>query len=172
MMKRQTPPARKSNVCVVSEKPFGPHQCARCFGSVQASNTRLRGASNTRLPEITFGSSVRSRRNVSAMGRLLRLHHSDWDRLKCVDVALSLRGLAPLRSRARLLLLCLQRLEVGIEPVEALLPKAAVLLEPAVDLLQRLEFDPARTPLALPTAPDQACRLQHLQVLGDGRQAH
>src|SRR6478736_5395684 len=150
MTKRQTPPARKSKLCVVIEKPFWPHQCARCFGSVQASNTRLRGASNRRLPEITFGSCVRSRRNVSATELLLRLHHSGRDRLKCVDAVLSAWGLRPLRSRAGLLLLGLQRLEVGIKPVEALLPEAAVLLEPPVDLLQRLGFNPARTPLSLP----------------------
>src|SRR5262249_26073396 len=34
---------------IVLVKPRGPHQCTRCSGSVQASNTRLRGASKTRV---------------------------------------------------------------------------------------------------------------------------
>src|SRR5215470_4489647 len=60
MTKRQTPPGRKSKACVVVVKPFGPHHCARCFGSVHAENTSARGASNTRLPTIERGSCSRS----------------------------------------------------------------------------------------------------------------
>src|SRR5262245_45377822 len=103
MTKRHTP-ARKSNLCVVSENPFGPHQLERCLGSVHAPNTRARGASNTRLPMITFGSCFRSIRNVSATALFLPVHQfelvSIGDRLA--------RSRPPLRPRARLLLLSLQ----------------------------------------------------------------
>src|ERR1700719_1142630 len=58
MMKRQTPPGLNANSCVVIEKPLGPHQLARCFGSVHISNTRSGGASNTRVEEIARASSV------------------------------------------------------------------------------------------------------------------
>src|SRR5215469_11779412 len=49
MTKRQTPPGRMSKLDVVVENPLGPHHCARCFGSVQASNTSVRGASMMRV---------------------------------------------------------------------------------------------------------------------------
>src|SRR5262245_29218767 len=60
MTKRHTPPGRKSYACVVVVKPFGPHHCARCFGSVHTENTNARGASNTREPMIERGSRSRS----------------------------------------------------------------------------------------------------------------
>src|SRR6266545_6909511 len=42
---------------MVFVKPFGPHHCATCLGSVHASNTRSRGASMTRVVTIS-GSAV------------------------------------------------------------------------------------------------------------------
>ena len=38
----------ESNGRVVVERPFGPHHSAKCLGSLQASKTSSRGASNTR----------------------------------------------------------------------------------------------------------------------------
>src|SRR5262245_34312670 len=45
----QIPPGLTSIACVVVVKPTGPHHCARCFGSVQASKTSSRGASKVRV---------------------------------------------------------------------------------------------------------------------------
>src|ERR1700688_779031 len=72
MTKRQTPPARKSCELVVVVKPFGPHHCARCFGSVKAENPRSRGASSTRVPTMQSG-SLRSMLFLSATFLLLGL---------------------------------------------------------------------------------------------------
>src|SRR5215469_17745441 len=52
MTKRQTPPTRNSNACVVVVKPFGPHHCPRCTGSEKAPNTSARGASMVRTKTI------------------------------------------------------------------------------------------------------------------------
>src|SRR5579859_3741154 len=49
MTSRQTPPGLTSISEMVVLNPLGPHQCARCRGSVQASNTSSRGASNRRV---------------------------------------------------------------------------------------------------------------------------
>src|SRR5260370_33941202 len=46
---RMAPPGRKSNSQTGLENPWGPHHCATRFGSVQASNTSSRGASNMRV---------------------------------------------------------------------------------------------------------------------------
>src|SRR5690242_2997440 len=60
MTKRHTPPARKSKALVVVEKPFGPHHCARCFGSVHAVHTSSRGAESKRVAMMARGSRWRS----------------------------------------------------------------------------------------------------------------
>jgi hypothetical protein len=46
------------------------------------------------------------------------------------------------------------------------------MLDPLGSFLQRTRFQPAGAPLRRAAAPDQTGALQHLQVLGDGRQAH
>src|SRR5262245_31711285 len=71
-----------------------------------------------------------------------------------------------------LLRLCLQFAQVIVEPVETLFPEAAIALEPIVDFLQRARLDPARPPLRLASARDQAGTLEHLEVLGNRRQTH
>src|SRR6185312_7971222 len=73
MTKRQTPPGRKSKALVVTEKPFGPHHCARCLASVNAVHTVSRGAANTRVPTIARASCARSRLFCSATVLLLWL---------------------------------------------------------------------------------------------------
>src|SRR5258708_2579770 len=61
MRKRYLPPARTSISQVGIVKPRGPHHRIKCCGSVQASKTRLRGASKIRLSVSTrsAGSVVR-----------------------------------------------------------------------------------------------------------------
>lgn len=46
--KRYAPPVRKSISQPGSVKPFGPHHCFRCPGSLQTLKTSSRGASKTR----------------------------------------------------------------------------------------------------------------------------
>src|SRR3954468_20368399 len=62
--------------------------------------------------------------------------------------------------------------QVAVETIEASLPELAVQLEPLRHVLQRPRLEPARTPLRRAAARDQACPLEHLQVLRHGGQAH
>src|SRR5271163_3337681 len=120
MTKRQTPPGRMSKLNVVVVKPFGPHHCARCLGSVKAAKTRSRGASNSRMPMIERGSLSRSRLLFAAMSILLLTN-------------LVSRRLAGLPGR----LLGLQRFQVAIEALETLVVETAIAIEPVVDMLER-----------------------------------
>src|SRR5690348_7557987 len=70
MTKRQTPPGRNSNACVVVVKPFGPHHCPRCTGLENAENTSARGASNVRTKMIERA-SIASRDSLFAATPLL-----------------------------------------------------------------------------------------------------
>src|SRR5262245_37288027 len=63
------------------------------------------------------------------------------------------------------LLLCLQLGQVLVEAVKALLPEAAVALQPVHPVLPRRRFQPARPPLRLAAALDQPRPLQHLEML-------
>src|SRR5580698_10625489 len=147
MTNRQTPPGLKSKLDVVVVKPFGPHHCERCLGSVHAANTSSRGASNSRTPMIDRGSVSRSSLLVAAMFPVLLLAF-------------------------RLRFAGLQFLQIGIEAIEALLEKAAIVLKPIVDFFQGTWLDPARPPLRLARTGDQAGSFQDLQVLGHSRHAH
>src|SRR5258706_16346987 len=68
--------------------------------------------------------------------------------------------------------LALQLLEVALQLVEALLPVAAVVLDPVGNALERVGLEPARSPLRFAAALDQPRALEHLEVLGHGGQAH
>src|SRR3954454_8279149 len=71
-----------------------------------------------------------------------------------------------------LLLCCLQLAQVGVEAIEAAFPQRAVPLGPGGDFLEQRGLDPARTPLRVASARDEAGALEHAQVLRHGRQAH
>src|ERR1700736_2349249 len=73
MTNRQTPPGRTSIARMVVVKPFGPHHCTRCFGSVQASKTSSRGASNMRVVTIVRVSCLVPRLGLASMLLLLGL---------------------------------------------------------------------------------------------------
>src|ERR1700690_2335785 len=145
MTKRQTPPGRISKLDVVVVKPFGPHHCARCLGSVNAEKTSSRGASNSRMPMIDRGSLERSRLFVAPTRRIL----------------FRLLGGVGLKS-----------LQVVVEPIEALVVKSAVVRQPIVDVLERAWLDAARAPLRLAGARNEAGTFQHLEVLRHRRKAH
>src|SRR6266571_4682361 len=136
MTKRQTPPGRMSNALVVVVKPFGPHHCARCLGSVQAEKTSSRGASNSRVPMIERGSRSRSRLLVAGMFSIFPLRSS------IVALLGALFGL--------------QLLQVSVQPIEALVEKAAVVREPVVDVFERARLNAARPPLRFAAPRNQA----------------
>src|SRR6185503_856471 len=140
MTKRQTPPGRMSKALVVVVKPFGPHHCARCLGSVHASNTSARGASSSRTAMMACGSRSRSMLFLAAT----------------------------LRLRLCRFLCRLQLVQVVLQAIEARFPEAAIAFQPIVNAAQCARFDAAGPPLRLAAARDQARALQHLEVLGDG----
>src|SRR5688572_21958691 len=61
--------------------------------------------------------------------------------------------------------------EVALQRVEAAFPEALVREQPVCRILQGPRLEPARAPLRLAPASDEARTLQHLQVLRDRRQA-
>src|SRR6185436_20329948 len=66
----------------------------------------------------------------------------------------------------------LHLVEVFGEAVEAAIPEAPVVFEPFGYVLERLRFEVTRTPLRLSTARDEAGPFEHLEVLGNGGEAH
>src|SRR5437899_12883233 len=87
------------------------------------------------------------------------------ERLRMVSPIQSLRA-ALLFLAAMLLFLPLQLFQVGIQLVQALFPETAVVLHPVGDLSESARLEPAGPPLRVTAASDQACALEHLQVLG------
>lgn len=73
---------------------------------------------------------------------------------------------------ARFSRLSLDIAEIIIQPVKPFFPEAPVMFEPICCILQRLCLEPARTPLSIAAAFNQAGVFQHIQMLGDGREAH
>src|SRR5258708_17842861 len=49
MSMRMAPPGRTSTWQTGLVNPRGPHHCSKCFGSIHAFQTSLRGASNVRI---------------------------------------------------------------------------------------------------------------------------
>src|SRR5579864_7255726 len=70
------------------------------------------------------------------------------------------------------LLLVLEIAQIILEPIEALLPKAPIMLDPIGNVLKRTRGETARTPLRLAAARDQTGALQHLEMLRDRRKTH
>src|SRR5579862_1535082 len=112
-----------SKLDVVVVNPFGPHHCAKCFGSVKAEKTSSRGASNSRMPTIDRGSLSRS----SLFGAVI----------------------VAIFFVIRFGVFGLQLLQIIVEPVETLVVKAAIVLQPIVDVLERARLDAAGPPLRL-----------------------
>src|ERR1700680_2212860 len=138
MTKRQTPPGRNSNLDVVVVKPFGPHHCARCFGSVHAAKTSSRSASNSRMPMIERGSLCKSRLLFTAMFFTLGFRRFG-----------------------------LQHFQIGVEAIKTLLEEPAIVFEPVVNAFECLRLDAAGAKLRFAAACDQAGAFQHLEMLGD-----
>src|SRR5271155_5199905 len=73
---------------------------------------------------------------------------------------------------AMMLLLFFQFLQIGVEAIQALLPDNSILFHPIRNLLKRLGFQAAGTPLRLAPPRDQPSPLEHFQVLRDRGHAH
>src|SRR5579871_4999160 len=71
MTMRSAPPGFASTSQTGLVKPLGPHHCASSFGSVQALNTRSRGALKTRV--IVISRSAKDFGRAAAMWTPLRL---------------------------------------------------------------------------------------------------
>src|SRR6516164_2580101 len=69
-------------------------------------------------------------------------------------------------------LAALQFAEILVEAIKAVVPEAAIMIEPLGSVPERPCFEPARPPLCLAASRDQPGAFQHLQVLGDGGKAH
>src|SRR4051812_6281191 len=126
MTKTHSPPARNSNFDVVIVKPSGPHQWPRWVCEVHAFHTSSRGASNRRETMIDRASSVATALFLSVFAGMFCL-----------------------------LLFLLQFAQVGIQPVEALLPVLLVVADPIRDVAQRTGVEPARTPLCIAAAGNE-----------------
>src|SRR5260370_16042559 len=125
-----------------------------------ASNARCRGASNIRVMTISRSDGVVIFRVLSILASTLLL--LDW-----------LRLVLPLALRSGLrCLIGLQFFQIIVEAIEVLVPEAAEISEPAIDRPKRDRRDPARTPLRLAAARDQAGMFQHLEMFRDRRKAH
>src|SRR5437660_12210294 len=119
-----------------------------CSHELCASNTRSRGASNTRVVTISRSDGV---------------------------VTVSLLPLPPialLPSSSSSSSSSLEFLQVLVQPVVALLPEAPIPLGPVRDLFERPRLEPGGPPLPLPAPGDQPGQLEHLQMLRDGGHAH
>src|SRR3970282_2890796 len=62
--------------------------------------------------------------------------------------------------------------QVFVQAIETLRPDAAISFQPLIGILERVRLEPAGAPLRLAAARNEAGALQHLEVLGDRRQAH
>src|SRR5438105_3143242 len=141
---RKAPPGRRSISHTGLVKRRGPHHFARCAGSVHILNTTSRGASMTRPKTSSRSAAAGAGCPISILPRM-------------VPSAASLVPSA---------LCCgLDFLQVLVQPVEALFPEPAVVLDPLGGVLQRRRLQPARPPLRFAAARDQPGALQHLQML-------
>src|SRR2546426_1028685 len=68
--------------------------------------------------------------------------------------------------------LSLQLAQMAFQAIEALLPELAVTLHPIGGFLETLRLEPARPPLRIATARDEAGTLEDLEVLRDGGKRH
>src|SRR6267143_499883 len=73
---------------------------------------------------------------------------------------------------AMLFLLFLDVTQIVIQAIKALRPELPVVRHPVGDVLERTGSDPAGPPLRLAPACNQTGVFQHLEVTGDGGQAH
>src|SRR6187200_3064935 len=126
-----------------------PHQRLTCTGFDIASKTRRRGASKSRVRTISRSEGVVA--------------------LKLSLFATLLTAMFPLLL---LRFLLFQFLQIVVEPVEACFPDMPVAFGALGHLLEGTSLQPARPPLRLASARNQARAFEHAEVLRDGGHAH
>src|ERR1700722_4113112 len=159
MTNRQTPCGFTSISWIVVVNPFGPHHCTMCLGSVHSFHTSSRGASYMRVAEISRSPTNRALLPSAILAAMFLL------------LGFQIEGLRILRVEV-LCVAARQFADIVVQPVQALLPEAAIVLHPPGDILQGTGPQPARPPLRLAAASDETRTLQHLQMLGHCRHAH
>src|SRR5205807_1435554 len=68
---------------------------------------------------------------------------------------------------APLFVLVLKFLQIAFQPIEALVPEAAIVFHPVSDILEGSCLQSARPPLRLAAARNETRSLQHLEMLGN-----
>src|SRR5271165_5169798 len=144
---RKAPFGRRSISQTASGTPLGSHQCATCSALVQASKTRARGASKSRVTTIWRSPGVAIVTGPMLLSGAASLSH--------------------LPSTCFLLLLHL--VQVPVQAGKFLLPETAKGLNPVVNVPQRHRHECARTPLRIALAHNEARPFQHAEMLGDCR---
>src|SRR5271169_5158519 len=139
MWKRYAPPGRKSALRTVLGKPRGPSQRTIRSGSVQAFQTKSRGAFKMRVMTSTRPSGCTAALLFAGMFLLL------------LDFQFA----------------HLQLAQILLQTIEALLPETAIVLQTVGGVLERTCLEPAGPPLRFAATRDQTGTLQHLEVLGD-----
>src|SRR5271157_1776562 len=144
---RKAPFGRRSISQTASGTPLGSHQFATCSALVQASKTRARGASKSRVTTIWRSPGV-----IIVTSPML------------FSGAVSL---SPLPSTCFLLVSHL--VQVPVQVGKFLLPEAAKGLNPVGNIPKRYCRKCARTPLCIAVAHNQARAFEDGEVLGDCR---
>ena len=142
--------------------PNTPSQRLSSSGLVQASKTRLRGASKVRVMAISRSEGVVTCNFPAFFAVLFELFAVSFTFCFIGRSPLSLSGLTSF-------LLGLQLFEQGVEALVIALPELAVALQPLGCFRERLRLELSRPPLRVTAARNQAGPLQHLEVLGDRR---
>src|ERR1700686_1329965 len=147
-MNRHEPPDLASILSTLVQYLLGPHHFGMRSGSVIAWKTRSRGASKTRVTDISLVPGL-------ITTSLLAIIAAPF------PVLLSLIAF-------RLLLYFFQ---VLAQPIETLLPELPVSLHPVGHFLEPGRLEPTGTPLRFASLRDEPRALQHLEMLRNARKA-
>ena len=142
-----------SDLCVIRHEPPGRKSIS------QLATSYLRGPHQLLMCSHELCASNTRSRGASNV-RVMTISRSDG------VVTLSL-----LSAIAVFLSSSLELFQVLVQPVVSLFPETAVMISPIRNFLERFRLQPSRPPLPLPAPRDEPGSLQHLQMLGDRRQA-
>src|SRR3979409_458085 len=135
MVCRQRPPGRTSISWIVVLKPFGPHHCATCFGSTNASHTSSRGASNRRDITISRSGVTATELFFSLIADMLLLLMNCFSfRFGCFQAGIFRAGIFQL--------VLFELVQIGVEAVETLFPELAIVFHPVRHFFERGGFQP------------------------------
>src|SRR5271167_3018956 len=130
------------------------------------------GRTSIRLEIVVKPRGPHQRTRCSGTVHILKTSRRGASKIRVMTSSRSAKRAATSAVIAIFLLTALQFAEIRVEAIKAVVPEAAVVIEPLGSVLEPLRLDPAGPPLRPTAARDQAGPLQHLQVLGDGGKAH